>query len=128
MNSSSPPRKRRPKTANLRPSKRIREKFVETTKGFAYEVKLITLDQTAIGSYGRNSATPAGAAAKADMEEALIQLRALAGGRYKIIRHETARRVRTTVMIERMTDVILISMLASNLIYRVYKLVSIQRP
>lgn len=100
---------------------------METTKGFAYEVKLITLDQTAIGSYGRNSATPAGAAAKADMEEALIQLRALAGGRYKIIRHETARRVRTTIMIERMTDVILISMLASNLIYRVYKLVSIRR-
>lgn len=126
MNSSSPPRKRRPKTAVLRPSKRVREKFVETTKGFGYEVKLITLDQTAIGSYGVNSATPAGAAAKAEMEEALAQLRALAGGRYKIIRHETAQRVRTSIMIERMTDVILISMLASNLIYRVYKLISIR--
>lgn len=125
---SSKPRKRRPKFATLRASKRIREKFVESTKGFSYEIVFNPLDQAAIGSYGANSATPAGASAKADMEEALKVLRQLAGGRFKIISHETARRVRTTVMLERHTDVILLTMIASALIYRVYKLISIPRP
>lgn len=122
--SSRPPHKRRPRTAKLRPSKRIREKIVETKKGFDYEIKLVTLDQTAIGAYGLNSATPAGAAAKADMQEALSTLREMAGGRFKIVRHESIRQVRTTILLERYADVVLFTMLASGLIYRVYKLVS----
>lgn len=127
MNSSSTPHKRRPKVANKRPNKRIREKFVEHTKGFNYEVKLVTFDQTAIGAYGVNSATPAGAAAKADLDEALKTLRQLAGGRFKIIRQETIRHMRVSILCERQADVVLITMLASHLIYRVYKLVSIKR-
>ncbi len=124
MNSSSPPRKRRPKFASLRASKRIREKFVERATGFSYEIVLIPLDQTAIGTYGANSATPIGAEAKRDTDEALQTLRMMAGGRFKIIRHESVQKIRTTILLERHTDVILMTMIASHLIYRVYKLVS----
>lgn len=121
MTFSSRRNKRLPKKAVLRPNKSIREKVVKRTS-FAYEVKLVRLDQTSIGAYGKNSATPAGSAAKRDLEEALATLRQIAGGRFKIVVNETVRHHQTTVLLEHESDVILLTMLASHLIYRVYKL------
>lgn len=123
MNSSSR-YKKRPRTAKLKPSKRIRDKVTKTKNDFEYEIRLIPLDQTAIGSYGLNSATKAGAAAKVDLDEALVALRQMVGGRFKVVQHEDVRKIRTTILLENHADVILFTMLASGLIYRVYRLVN----
>lgn len=120
----SPPRRR--SHAVLRPNKRMRDKWLTKPSIYRFEVCFLSLDQVAIGTYGANSASKMGARDAAEIADAIRDFRAMAGGRFKIVTQETLRKVRTRIYCEREADVILLGMLASRVIYRVYRLLNPQ--